>query len=333
MSKFLKAVEFLSIKEIAKLTNGTIIGDTELQISSVSSLEKAKKDNISFFNSSAYLDQFVSSNAGACFISEKYIEKAPKGMILIVVKDPYLAFAMLSSKLFPLPTFSESRGKIVDIDDTAKIGKNCRISNFVTIGANVVIGDNVYIAPNTTIYNDVTIGSNGYIYSNVSIKCATIGDNFIIHDGVRIGQDGFGFAPNPAGHVKIPQIGGVVIGNNVEIGANSCIDRGALNDTIIGEGTKIDNMVQIAHNVVVGKHCFLASGVGIAGSTIVEDYVSMGGGAGIAPHIKIGMGAQIAPMSGVSHAVEKGATVIGVPAMNFTTFWRLQATFKKMLKK
>ncbi|MDR0484658.1 MAG: UDP-3-O-(3-hydroxymyristoyl)glucosamine N-acyltransferase, partial [Alphaproteobacteria bacterium] len=191
----------------------------------------------------------------------------------------------------------------------------------------------VYIGANTTIYDNVIIGSNGYIYSNVSIKCTTLGDNFIIHDGVRVGQDGFGFAPNPKGHVKIPQIGGVIIENNVEIGSNSCIDRGALNNTIVGEGTKIDNLVQIAHNVVIGKHCFLASGVGIAGSTVIEDYVSIGGHSSIAPHIRVGMGSQIAPMSGVAHNVEKGSTLIGIPAINFTSFWRLQALFKKMLKK
>jgi len=333
VSKFFKAIKSLTLKEIADLTGGKIIGDAEFQINSASSLENAGVNDISFFNKSEYLDQFSNTKAGACFVVEKYIDKAPSSLTLVVVSDPYLAFAKVSMQLYPLPEITEKVSAMVDIHESAKIGRNCHISNFVSIGKNVVIGDNVYIGANTTIYDDVVIGSNGYIYSNVSIKCAAIGDNFIIHDGVRIGQDGFGFAPNKDGHVKIPQVGGVVIGKNVEIGANSCIDRGALNDTIVGEGTKIDNMVQIAHNVVVGKHCFLASGVGIAGSTIVEDYVSMGGGAGVAPHIKVGYGAQIAPMSGVSHDVEKGATLIGVPAINFTSFWRLQALFKRMLQK
>lgn len=333
MSKFFKAIKPFTLKEIANLTGGRIIGDAELQIYSASSLENAEVKDISFFNKSEYLEQFSNTKAGACFVAEKYIDKAPQGLALIVVGDPYLAFATLSMQLYPLPEITEYRGSIIDIHESAVIGRNCHIANFVSIGKNVVIGDNVYIGANTIIYDDVAIGSNGYIYSNVSIKCAAIGDNFIIHDGVRIGQDGFGFAPNKAGHVKIPQIGGVVVGKNVEIGANTCIDRGALNDTIIGDGTKIDNMVQIAHNVVVGRHCFLASGVGIAGSTIVEDYVSMGGGAGVAPHIRIGTGAQIAPMSGVSHDVEKGATLIGIPAINFTSFWRLQALFKRMLLK
>ncbi|MDR2008291.1 MAG: UDP-3-O-(3-hydroxymyristoyl)glucosamine N-acyltransferase [Alphaproteobacteria bacterium] len=333
MSKYFKAVRSFSVKEIAELVGGNVIGNAELIINSASSLEKATLNDISFFNKADYLEEFSNTKAGACFIVEKYIDKAPQGLTLIVVSDPYLAFATTSMQLYPLQQFSEYRGNITDIHESAKIGKNCHIDNFVSIGKNVVIGDNVYIGANTVIYDDVAIGSNGYIYANVSIKCASIGDNFIIHDGVRIGQDGFGFAPNKAGHIKIPQVGGVIIGNNVEIGANTCVDRGALNDTIVGEGTKIDNMVQIAHNVVVGKHCFLASGVGIAGSTIVEDYVSMGGGAGVAPHIRIGLGAQIAPMSGVSHDVEKGATLIGVPAINFTSFWRLQALFKRMLQK
>ncbi len=330
--KFQKDVQFLSIKEISNLTNGQIIGDADLKISSVSSIEKGTSTDISFLNGPSYLDKFMSSKSGACFIKKKYIDKAPKGMTLIVVKDPYLSFAMTSSKIFPLPKFEEKIGAITDIDKTAKIGKNCHISNFVTIGKNVIIGDNVYIGPNTTIYDDVIIGSSGYIYSNVSIKYSVIGDNFIIHDGAKIGQDGFGFAPNPSGHVKIPQIGGVIIANNVEIGANSCIDRGALNDTVISEGTKIDNMVQIAHNVIIGKHCFLASGVGIAGSSVIEDYVSIGGGAGIAPNVVIGSGTQISPMSGVAHNVEKGSILIGTPAMNFTTFWRIQVLLKRFLK-
>lgn len=333
MFNFHKSIESISLKEIAELTNGTIVGDAELQINSVSSLDKGGIKNISFFNTSSYKDQFMNSEAGACFVTEKYVEKAPKGMSLVVVKDPYLSFAIISSKFFSLPKFEEERAEYISIHESAKIGKNCHISNFVTIGKNVVIGDNVYIGPNVTIYDDVSLGNNGYIYSNASIKYAKVGNNFIFHDGVRIGQDGFGFAPNPSGHVKIPQVGIVEIGNNVEIGANTCIDRGALNNTSIGDGTKIDNLVQIAHNVVIGKHCFLAACVGIAGSSIIEDYVSMGGAAGVAPHVKIGAGSQVAALSGVVFSLEKGSVVMGTPAMNFTTYWRLQALFKRMLKK
>ena len=334
MSTFFYPNIKLTLKDILIITSGKISNNfTDININNVASLENANVGDISFFNNKTYIEDFKSTKASACFINEKYEKDCPFTTIPIVVENPYKAFALICQKLYPMFDVKPYISKHSIIDPSAKIDSTSYIGDFTHIGKNVFIGKNTYIGNNITIYDNVTIGDNCYIYSNCSIKYSEIGNNCIIHDGVKIGQDGFGFAPNIGGHIKIPQIGSVKIYNNVEIGSNSTIDRGALNNTIIGEGTKIDNLVQIAHNVQIGKHCFLAAQVGIAGSTILEDYVFVGGGSGIAPHLKINEGAQIAPMSGVSRNIDKNETVIGVPAITFQSFWKLQALFKKMLNK
>ncbi len=333
MSNFFTPLRSLSLSEVAEITSAKIIGNANISITSVASLEKAKNTDICFFNSMKYEDVLKKSLAGACFIEEKYIHLAPKNTALLIVKDPYLAFAKVALYLFPLPKFEEYISSRTAIANSAKIGKGCHIGNFVTIGENVTIGDNVYIDSNTSIGDSVTIGSNGYIYSNVSIKYATIGNRFIIHDGVRIGQDGFGFAPNAGGHIKIPQIASVIVGDDVELGANTCVDRGALHDTVIGQGTKIDNMVQIAHGVRIGKYCFLSAATAIAGSTVIGDYVLIGGNSSIAPHLVIGDGVKIAGMSGIANNIEAGETVVGSPAINHKSFWKLQVMLRKMIER
>ncbi|MFL1780928.1 UDP-3-O-(3-hydroxymyristoyl)glucosamine N-acyltransferase [Candidatus Hepatincolaceae symbiont of Richtersius coronifer] len=337
----------LKLKDIAFLTGSTILKVNDLnknnseekacddnrEFNGLASLEKATPNDVSFFNTNTYLELFENTKAGACFIAEKNINKAPKGLLLLVNKDPYAAFATLSQQFFPLGRVSAYTSPYALIDKSAVIGKNAHISAFAVIGKNVVIGEDCYIGEHVVINDNVKIGSLAIIHAQVTIKYSKIGDNFICHEGSRIGQDGFGFAPNKGGHIKIPQIGKVVIGNDVEIGANSCIDRGALNDTEIGDGTKLDNMVQIAHNVKIGKHCFIASGAALAGSVSLGDYVSIGGAAAIAPHLKIHSGSQIGPMSGVTRDVEVNQTVMGIPAIPFTSFWRLNVLFKKMLEK
>jgi len=325
----------LSLAEIIQIISAKIDNNiqTNIDIQNVSTLENAKAGDITFFNNINYVEHFKTTKATACLINEKHIKYCPPTTIAIIVNDPYKAFALICQKFYPVFSIKPFISSHSIIDSSATIDKTSYIGDFCNIGKNVIIGKNTYIGNCTTIYDNVIIGDNCHIYSNCSIKYTKIYNNCIIHDGVRIGQDGFGFAPNIGGHIKIPQIGDVKIFNNVEIGSNSTIDRGALDSTIIGEGTKIDNLVQIAHNVKIGKHCFLAAQVGIAGSTILEDYVFVGGGSGIAPHLKIHEGAQIAPMSGVSRDINKNETVIGLPAIPFQSFWRLQVLLKKMLNK
>lgn len=333
MSKFFKATKSITLKEVISLTGATCSSSNNPNFGGVASLNSANNQDITFFNNKAYKDLLPNTKAGACFISAKYAETLPKGTLALIVTDPYIAFALVSQQLYPMPAFSSNIAKHAVVATSAKLGKNVSIGNFSTIGENVIIGDNVFIGNNVNIADDVTLGSNGYIFANVSIKYARIGNNFIIHDGVCIGQDGFGFAPSITGPIKIPQIGGVIIEDDVEIGSNTCVDRGALENTMIGSSTKIDNLVQIAHNVKLGKCCFLASGAAIGGSAVIEDFVMIGGQASLAPHIRIVSYTQIAPLSGVAHSIDVPDTVIGVPAINFTKFWRLQALFKKMLQK
>jgi len=196
------------------------------------------------------------------------------------------------------------------VDPGAVIGPGAEIGSGTVIGANAVIGP------------QVRIGRNGSIGPNATVIHALLGDRVILHPGVRIGQDGFGFALGPQGHLKVPQVGRVIIQNDVEIGANTSIDRGANRDTVIGEGTKIDNLVQIGHNVVVGRHCIIVSQVGIAGSVTIEDFVALGGQVGVVGHVRIGMGAQIAGSSNVNDDVPPGARWGGTPAKPLKEWFR-----------
>ena len=186
------------------------------------------------------------------------------------------------------------------------------------------------IGPNVVVGPDVRIGRDCAIGANSTVLCALIGDRVILHPGVRVGQDGFGFAMGPGGHLKVPQIGRVVIQDDVEIGANATIDRGANRDTVIGQGTKIDNLVQIAHNVVIGRNCVIVSQVGISGSCELGDFVAIGGQAGLAGHLKIGMGAQIGASSGLMNDVPAGQRWIGAPAKPIKEFWREIAALGKL---
>jgi UDP-3-O-[3-hydroxymyristoyl] glucosamine N-acyltransferase len=226
------------------------------------------------------------------------------------------------------------------ISTQASIASNAKLGNDVAVGAFTVIGDDVTIGDGTVIYSNVTIepgatiGSNCIVYPQVSIYAGSkIGDRCIIHSGVVIGSDGYGFATHGGRHHKIPQIGIVRIENDVEIGAGTTIDRAALGETVIGEGTKIDNLVQIAHNVRVGKHCLLVSQVGIAGSTELGDYVVVAGQSGFAGHLKIGSGVQVAAKSAVLRDVPDNTKVMGSPAMPFREFARREATLKRLTKR
>ena len=281
-------------------------------ITDVAPLDRAGGDDISFLDNPKYRDAFKVSKAGACFVSKAMAEYAPPGMAVLVCENPYRSFALCSTLFYPYPSTPFIAPSAV-IDPTAQIGEGCIIEPGVVIGRGVTLGKGCWIGANATLSHCV------------------LGNKVRIHTGARIGQDGFGFALSAKGPVAMPQLGRVIIKDMANIGANTCIDRGAGPDTVIGEGTIIDNLVQIAHNVQIGRGCVITAQVGISGSTVLEDYVVMGGQSGAAGHLTIGKGARIAAQSGVTKDVPPGEEWVGFPAAPRRAYWRMQARLKKLL--
>lgn len=319
---------------IASVTGAQIErGSADLILHDVAALDSAGPGQLSFLDNIRYRDAFRASKAAASFVVPELANDAPDGMALLVTKAPYKANALAVQAFYPDIWPDPLVAKTASIHADARIGQGCIIEDNVVIAAGAEIGNGCWIEANTVIGRNVTIGPRCRIGSNVTLSHCQIGQNTRLYPGVRVGQDGFGFAIDPAGYIKVPQLGRVIIGDHVEIGANATIDRGASSDTVIGDGTWLDNLVHVAHNVRIGKGCAIAAQVGIAGSTIVDDYVFMGGQVGLAGHIKVGKGAKIAAQSGVMRDVPPGAEMMGYPALPMRVFMRQIATLNRMLKK
>ena len=312
----------LTIEEIATLTRAKPrAGDSlDRRIDNIAPLDTAVGSEISFLDKAKFLDALAVTRAGACFISPRFETKAPQGLTVLVTPEPYRAFIAVTRALFPdvlRPTslFGVSgRSKAAHVHPSAKLEAGVTVDPLAVIGAGAEIGAGTVIAAGAVIGPGVCIGRDCAIGASTTIQNALIGDRVIIHPGTRIGQDGFGYLPSPQGHQKIPQTRRVIIQDNVEIGANTAIDRGSTRDTIIGEGTKIDNLVQIGHNCMIGRHCIICAQCGISGSCNVGDYVMMGGQVGAIDHLEIGTGAMLAARSGIITDVPAGAKYNGWPA-------------------
>lgn len=308
------------------------------QISNIAPIESAAEDDLVFIDNPKYVGALAKTGAGACICAKKYAAKVPSGVAILQVNDPYSAFAAVSGHLYPAAMAPRPIGMNTGISDqayvheTALVEDNVTIEPFVVVGANCEIGEGTLICSGVKLADNVKVGRNCVISSNCVVQYALLGDNIILHSGVTIGQDGFGFAMSPKGHRKVPQIGRVLIQDNVEIGANTTIDRGALRDTVVGEGTKIDNQVQIGHNVQIGRHCVIVSQVGISGSSTLEDFVAIGGQSGVNGHLTIGMGSQIAAVSAVHTDVPPGSRWGGVPAGPVKDWFRERLLMKKMVE-
>jgi len=330
---FFKKPEPLQLSELVDLTGAELKGaDSGSVFVDVAPLDQAGAEQISFFDNIKYIDQFVKTEAGACFVHPDMADKAPANTALLVHKSPYKAYALAAQRFYPEVQKPAEISSASHVAVSAEIADGCRIEAGAVIGENVKIGAGTRIEHNAVIDDNVVIGSHCRVGSNASVSHSIIGDHVRLYPGVRIGQDGFGFAIDPQGHVKVPQLGRVMIEDHVEIGANTCIDRGAGPDTVIGQGTWIDNLVQIGHNVKIGKGCVIVSQVGISGSTVLEDFVALGGQVGVAGHLRIGMGAQVAAQSGIMKDIPPGEVQMGYPAMPQKEFFRQVATLNRLIK-
>jgi UDP-3-O-[3-hydroxymyristoyl] glucosamine N-acyltransferase len=324
-----------SLEALAALSGARLAdaADGKRLVEDVGPLETAGPADVTFLDNRKYTDAFMRSRAGAAFVSEAMVSRAPAGMALLVSREPYKAFARAVQAFYPPAPFVPGRAPSAVIDSTATVPEDCAIGHNVVIEAAVRLGARCQIGANSVIGAGVELGDDCRVGANVTLSHCLIGARVVLHPGARIGQAGFGFAPDASGPVKIPQLGRVIIGDDVDIGANTTIDRGSGHDTVIGPGSMIDNLVQIGHNVVLGRGCILAGQVGISGSTKLGDFVMAGGQAGLSGHLNIGAAARIGAQAGLMKDVAAGETVIGTPAVPIVAFWRQVAMIQRLARK
>lgn len=334
---FFKKAGPFSLSEIARHAEAEPAegADPAVMISDVRPLDMAGADDISFLDNKKYLEQLSETKAAACFVASNFASRVPENTVAMIAPAPYRSFAKALFLFYPDANWSKTadydRGDYDGlVHPSAQLEEDVVIEPGAVIGREAQIGRGSRIAAGAVVGYRSMIGRNTYIGPGASVIHALVGNDVVIHSGVRIGQDGFGFAMGPQGHLKVPQIGRVVIQDNVEIGADTTIDRGALKDTIIGEGTKIDNQVQIAHNVVIGRHCVIVSKCGIAGSTEMGDFAVLGAASGLAGHLKMGAGAMLAGGSLSKDDIPAGARWGGTPAKPFLEWARELSALKKL---
>ncbi|MFH1679525.1 MAG: UDP-3-O-(3-hydroxymyristoyl)glucosamine N-acyltransferase [Candidatus Eisenbacteria bacterium] len=321
----------MRLKEIASRVGGEIVGDPEVEIRGVAGIREACQGDITFFANPRYEAHLRSTDASAIILSRNGVE-AGAGKTLLIHQNPYMAFLRVI-ELFAPRDYEKPRG----VHPTAVIGRDVELGTSITIGPHVIveddarIGDRTRVLPNSYIGFRAKVGHDCLIYPNVTIReDSEVGDRVIVHSGAVIGSDGFGFTKNGPMHMKIPQIGRVVVEDDVEIGANTTIDRATVGTTRIGRGTKIDNLVQIAHNAVVGKNTIIVAQVGISGSTEVGDNVTLAGQAGIVGHIRIGDNVKVGAQAGVTKSIPPDTSVSGYPAREHSLSRKIYASITRL---
>ncbi|PZU89852.1 MAG: UDP-3-O-(3-hydroxymyristoyl)glucosamine N-acyltransferase [Chelatococcus sp.] len=336
---FFQPATSLEFGEVAAIS-GTALPegvDAARVVTGAAALETAGPADIAYMDNPKYTEALAATKAGLCLVSARFASRVPAGTVALVSATPYHAFAGILTRFFPQALkpgsvfASQGVAPGAFVHATAVLEAGVTVDPGAVIGPGAEIGEGTIVASHAVIGPQVRIGRHCSIGAGATLQAALVGNRVIIHPGARIGQDGFGFAMSPKGHGKVPQIGRVIIQDDVEIGANSCIDRGASRDTVIGEGTKIDNLVQIGHNCVIGRHCVICAQTGLAGSTTLEDFVVLGGQVGLAGHLTIGAGAQVAAQSGVAGDIPRGARFGGYPAQPALAWARESALLKQLV--
>ena len=340
MPTFFDRARSLTVREIAALTGAEPVSGAILdrRITGVAALDRAFPTDLTFLEKPKYADQLRVSRTGVCLITERLRRGSPIHVSVLCARAPYQAFVAVARSLFGDALQPSSLFSVTGIAPGAFVHPTARLESGVTVDPGAVIGPRAEIGTGTVIGAGavigpkVRIGRDCAIGAHVSLMHTLIGDRVIVHPGCRIGQDGFGYVMGAGGHTKVPQIGRVIIQDDVEIGANTTIDRGAIRDTVIGEGTKIDNLVQVGHNTQIGRHCIVVARTGISGSVTLGDFVVLAAGAGVKDHVTIGEGAQIAAVSNVYNDVPAGARWGGIRAKPVGEWMREMATLDSLAR-
>jgi UDP-3-O-[3-hydroxymyristoyl] glucosamine N-acyltransferase len=324
----------LRLADIARIADASLPAgaDGERRFDDVRALGEASRQEVSFLENRRYLKALAATEAGACLIHPSLAGRVPAGCVALATANPYRAYARVAAAFHPPRKPAPGIHPTAFVDPTAELAAGVAVGPHAAILAGARLAAGVAIGANATVGENVELGEGCVIGANATVSHAVIGARTFVYPGARIGQDGFGFAPDPAGHVKVPQLGIVRIGADCEIGANSCIDRGSASDTVIADGTWIDNLVQIGHNVKIGRGSVIVAQVGISGSTELGAMVMAGGQAGLSGHLKIGDGAKIVAQSGVHRDIEPGGIVGGSPAVPVGEWRRQSAAMRRLAR-
>ena len=318
-------------KQIAMFIGGEVAGDDNAAVSTVSKIEEGRPGSLTFLSNPKYTNYIYETEASIVLVAKSFVPEHPVKATLIRVDDPYDSLARLMTLYESSKPRKHGVHSLAFISPSAKLGKDVYVGPFACIGDGAVVGDGVRIYPHCHVGDNVVVGDGTTLYANVCIyDGCRVGRNCTLHSGVVIGADGFGFAPTSTGYEKIPQIGNVVIEDNVEIGANTCVDRATMGSTVVRHGVKLDNLIQVAHNDEIGAHTVIAAQSGIAGSTKIGEWCRFGGQVGIAGHITIGDRVNAGAQTGVPSHVDDGATIMGTPAVSYMDFLKISVVQKRL---
>lgn len=318
-------------QQIASFTNGEVIGNKDAEVYTFAKIEEGTPGALSFLANPKYTEYIYTTNSSVVLVNKDFEAKGDIKATLIKVDNAYESLAKLMTMYEASKPKKQGISSLASISPTAKVGENCYIAPFAVIGDGCEIGDGCYIHDGVSVGDGAKIGNNCILYAHVTVyHDCRIGNNCILHSGCVIGADGFGFAPTPSGYDKIPQTGIVVIEDNVEIGANTCIDRATMGSTVVHSGVKLDNLIQIAHNDEIGSHTVMASQAGIAGSAKIGEWCMIGGQAGVSGHCKMGDRTIVGAQCGIIGSRKGGETLLGSPAMDAKEYIRASAYLKKL---